>query len=731
MSSSPPLPTNLSPSARAQRVALTPEEISNISPDLLAVRSREQLVDLIQNILQPLIRFSELSIGLPDDRDKHWSNFIYCNGINKKGREYLSRIIAGKYPVADDFFSGTRLAQGAVVWDLRTVLTWKSVPTFVTDVCGEGRITDVGREARITEAVSAPLSPNQAHTGCLFLFFENKRTFSRETLSALTLLARQLGACINNILREETTVCRLKDDIFLLSLCRDIAGIHTKEELSRFLHDQLKQIISFSHAVIGLLSEDKSTYTPFLLDPHSPSRDSPDYRQIIRANYPVADGLMDYALASKEPMIFDLEKVIKKGRPPAYVTMNYQHGIREVIFSPLTDRAERIGVLAIFSAERRDVGSATLRLVQEVSCQLSLAVLRILAREKIQSQMEEITRYKQQLEEEKNYLQEELKIAHNYNEMVGTGSAMRKVFTLVSQVAPTDSSVLIMGETGTGKELVARALHNTSLRKDKIMVKVNCASIPANLIESELFGHERGSFTGATDRRIGKFELANHGTLFLDEIGELPLDLQSKLLRALQEKEIERVGGRSVIKTDVRIIAATNRDLGKEVKAGNFRSDLYYRLNVFPIGIPPLRERKEDIPGLTAHFLNKYAKRSGKVVMNFSQGVTKRLLAYDWPGNVRELEHLVERSVLLTTGPTINQLYISLSAAEAPAVEQTPGSYIKTIGEVEREHILSVLEASNGKVSGPGGAAERLRIPPTTLASKIARLNIKKGLIEK
>ncbi len=524
---------------------------------------------------------------------------------------------------------------------------------------------------------------------------------------------------------------RLKDDTFLLRLCRYIAGIHTKDELSRFLHDQLKQILSFSHVVIGVLSDCKTTYTPFLLDPHSPSRVCLDYGAVTHADYPVNDGLMDYTLASAGPVVFDLNAVISGGQAPRYITMNYDYGIREAIFSPLADRADKIGVLVIFSTERRGAGPGTLRLVQEVSCQLSLAVLRILAREKIQSQMEEITRYKQQLEEEKNYLQEELKIAHNYNEMVGTGNAMRRVFALVSQVAETDSSILIMGETGTGKELVARALHNTSLRKDKMMVKVNCASIPANLIESELFGHERGSFTGATDRRIGKFELANRSTLFLDEIGELPLDLQSKLLRALQEKEIERIGGRAVIKTDIRIIAATNRDLAKEVKAGSFRTDLYYRLNVFPLVIPPLRERREDIPGLIAHFLNKYAKRSNKVVMNFSPGVTKRLIAYDWPGNVRELEHLVERSVLLTTGPTINQLYLSLSAAEAPAADQDQGSYVKTIEEVEREHILSVLELSNGKVSGPGGAAERLRIPPTTLTSKIGRLGIKKGLTEK
>jgi formate hydrogenlyase transcriptional activator len=299
---------------------------------------------------------------------------------------------------------------------------------------------------------------------------------------------------------------------------------------------------------------------------------------------------------------------------------------------------------------------------------------------------------------------------------------LQKVFDLISNVARSDSTVLLLGETGTGKELIARAIHNDSSRRDKLMVKVNCAAIPASLVESELFGHERGSFTGATERRIGKFELANHSTLFLDEIGEMALDMQVKLLRAIQEKEIERIGGKGVIKTDVRIIAATNRNLLKEVEAGRFRSDLFYRLEVFPIHVPPLRERKEDIPLLVSHFIEKLTRKSGKKIKHISAKVMKEMMLYDWPGNIRELEHVVERGILMTTGPTLKEIYLPQTTKETISAEIT----LKTLEQNERDHIIAALKKSDGRVRGYHGAAELLNIPPTTLHSKIKKLKIKK-----
>ncbi|MBT1685621.1 sigma 54-interacting transcriptional regulator [Dawidia soli] len=307
--------------------------------------------------------------------------------------------------------------------------------------------------------------------------------------------------------------------------------------------------------------------------------------------------------------------------------------------------------------------------------------------------------------------------------IVGTSHRLLNVFDSITQVAPLDTSVLILGESGTGKERVAECLHRLSPRKMKPFIKVNCAALPASLIESELFGHEKGAFTGATDKRIGKFEQASGGTILLDEIGEMPIELQVKWLRVLQEKEIERIGGSAPIKVDVRVIAATNKDLEKEVAEGRFRLDLYYRLNVFPIQLPPLRERKDDIPALADHFVRYYSRKAGKNIAGISAGVLQELQAYRWPGNVRELEHIIERSVLLTKGDTIRDVILpdqkeSKHAASAPRV--------KTILENERDHILEVLKQCDGKIWGAGGAAELLNVPPTTLQSKMKKLGIRK-----
>jgi formate hydrogenlyase transcriptional activator len=306
--------------------------------------------------------------------------------------------------------------------------------------------------------------------------------------------------------------------------------------------------------------------------------------------------------------------------------------------------------------------------------------------------------------------------------IIGESPAIQKIFSLLKMVAPSGSTVLLLGETGTGKELIARAIHNGSPRHTKSMIKVNCAALPANLIESELFGHERGSFTGAVERRIGKFELASRGTLFLDEIGEMPLESQVKLLRALQEKEIERVGGRTTIEVDARIITATNLDLEKEVAEGRFRSDLYYRLNIFPIQLPALRERKEDIPGLANHFILRFAKKLGRTIEMLGNSVLQELMRYDWPGNIRELEHLIERSILLTPGTKIS--HIELPCSRRISMSAPVCVPLKTIDENERDHILAIIKHCRGRASGSGGAAEILGVPSSTLHSKMKRLGI-------
>jgi DNA-binding NtrC family response regulator len=310
-------------------------------------------------------------------------------------------------------------------------------------------------------------------------------------------------------------------------------------------------------------------------------------------------------------------------------------------------------------------------------------------------------------------------------DFIGESAAIRRVFEMVGRVAPANTSVLILGESGTGKEKIAAQIHRLSLRRNKPFVVVNCAALPMHLIESELFGHEKGAFTGAFEKKIGKFERAEGGTLFLDEIGEMPPDLQVKLLRVLQEKEIERIGGNGSFRINVRIIAATNRNLEKEIAEGRFRLDLYYRLYLFPIFLPPLRERKEDIPLLAEYFLKQYASMAGKDIRGWSPSALEKLSGYAWPGNVRELQGLVERNVLLNSGKVINDIELPRKIDQSPEVV-VPAPSLKTMEEMERDHILEVLKFCNYRVSGPGGAAQVLNIPPTTLSYKMKKLGIVK-----
>ncbi|MFT5367057.1 MAG: PAS domain S-box-containing protein [Candidatus Latescibacterota bacterium] len=342
------------------------------------------------------------------------------------------------------------------------------------------------------------------------------------------------------------------------------------------------------------------------------------------------------------------------------------------------------------------------------------------AEKALRDALDEVEELKDQLQAENVYLQEEIRLEHNFDNIISTSASFKKVLRNVEQVASTPSTVLILGETGTGKELIARALHTLSPRKERPLVKINCAALPASLIESELFGHERGAFSGAVARKQGRFELADRGTIFLDEIGDLPLDLQAKLLRALQEGEFERLGGTQTLKVDVRVIAATNRNLEEASRTGEFREDLFYRLNVFPITLPPLRDRSEDIPVLVNHFIHKLGAKTGKKITSIPQKVMTALQAYDYPGNVRELENIIERAIILSNEETL-QLDQSLELGKSSLSENDC-----TLEEVERQHITATLEKTNWRIEGPKGAALPLGLNPNTLRSRMQRLGIKK-----
>jgi PAS domain S-box-containing protein len=342
--------------------------------------------------------------------------------------------------------------------------------------------------------------------------------------------------------------------------------------------------------------------------------------------------------------------------------------------------------------------------------------------EALQKALTEVSQLKNQLQAENIYLQEEIKLEHNFTEIVGHGDVIKYVLYKIEQVAHTDTTVLIMGETGTGKELVARAIHSASRRKDRPLVKVNCAALSASLIESELFGHEKGSFTGAAARKIGRFELAHEATIFLDEIGELPLELQSKLLRVIQEGEFERLGSSKTIKADVRIIAATNRKLDEEVRKGLFREDLFYRLNVFPITVPPLKERKEDIPLLIEHFVSRFSKKLGKEITSVSPATMKAMNEYLWPGNVRELANVLERAVINSQGSVL-RIIDHFGAFQAEELSMSR----KTLQEIDRGYITGILHETGWRINGPNGAARILGLNPSTLRTRMAKLGIQKS----
>ncbi len=512
----------------------------------------------------------------------------------------------------------------------------------------------------------------------------------------------------------------------LLSFSNAIASIRDKQDLQDVVQNILNKLFTFNDMVIALCSDDAKTHKTYLVHFEKAREIPEDFGKVLAlGKCPVDDGIVNTTLASSRPVSLQIADVMKWKTIPEYIRFWNANGIRQMVGAPLRVRGKAIGGLFFYSEQENGFQKNEIDLIHNISLQLSVAMANIQANETIERQLREIDQYKQQLEKEKDYLQEEIRTVYNNQEIIGSGESIQRVFHLVAQVSPTDTSVLILGETGTGKELIARAIHEHSSRKGKLMVKVNCATLPSNLIESELFGHERGSFTGAIDRRIGKFELAAGGTLFLDEVGEIPLELQGKLLRALQEREIERIGGKTTIRINTRIIAATNRPLWQEVQAGRFRSDLYYRLNVFPISLPSLHQRVEDIPALVDHFIRKYARKTGKKIVGATEKVLHELQSYSWPGNIRELEHLIERTVLLTHDTHIR--HIDLPPGEMPfSGLSADGQRIKTIDEVEREHILRVLKKSKGKVSGTGGAAQLLGIPSTTLNSKMKRLEIKR-----
>ncbi|MEM8938387.1 MAG: sigma 54-interacting transcriptional regulator [Bacteroidota bacterium] len=473
---------------------------------------------------------------------------------------------------------------------------------------------------------------------------------------------------------------------------------------------------------IAILNENKTAFH-ITLDTTFPTIGQ-DFIEYIRTGVkkfnpiPRTDTLME-VIERNDPTIYTVEELKMMYNNEDAHTLLENAGIKSCLIIPLKVN-EPIGFLNIMSSKADVFGSAHFDLFKAAANHIAIVVQNNFF-------ISKLNKLKVKAEQEKDYLIDEIEVDYNADDFMGNSQNILSIKEKVKQVSKVDTSVLIVGETGTGKELIARYIHKQSGNAEKPMVKINCASLPSQLIESELFGHEKGSFTGANKRMIGKFEMANNGIIFLDEIGELPLDLQPKLLRVIQEKEIVRIGGANPIKLNVKILAATNRDLKEEVQKGNFRADLFYRLNVFPIAIPPLRERKEEIPALAEFFLKKFSRKLGKNNLKFSENSLNHLQDYDWPGNIRELQHVIEREVILSKKKVINFTYSEFrKEASIDKDEHTLSDNfsIKTYKQAEKDLIIRTLEYTNGKVRGPKGAAEILDINPSTLESKIRKLRI-------
>jgi formate hydrogenlyase transcriptional activator len=443
-----------------------------------------------------------------------------------------------------------------------------------------------------------------------------------------------------------------------------------------------------------------------------PSQGSSEFPEAI---IPAQDSAAGAAFRTREPVLVDRFD----GAPFASKAMRHLIGMemRSGCWVPLINRERAIGALMI--ASRREAAFTQLEadLLSQIANQIATAVDNAIA-------FRQIAELSDKLKQEKRYLEEEINLAQRFEDIVGESAGLKQVLKEIETVAPTDASVLIQGETGTGKELLAPAIHRLSPRHQRTFIKLNCAAIPSGLIESELFGHEKGAFTGAISQKMGRLELAHEGTLFLDEVGELPLDLQPKLLRALQEREIERLGGTRTIPINIRLIAATNRNLSQLVAEKQFRSDLYYRLRVFPVLAPPLRERRSDIPILVRHFVNQHSRRMGKPIESIPEDIMEALVRWTWPGNIRELENFIERAVILSRGPI---LHAPLAELEMEMADEEDPHLDPTLETAEREHILRALREAKGMIGGPTGAAAKLGLRRTTLNSKLKQLGIKRS----
>jgi len=596
-------------------------------------------------------------------------------------------------------------------------LVWQTQePIIVPDLAEERRwpkVTQFMSEDGVNSFCVVPLTTAVRRLGAMGFLSLQKEAYGETDLEFLQQVGKQVAVAVDNVLNfanaeaSQQALVRERDRLRLVLEINNAVVSHLElPKLLKAISGCLGRVIPHDLAWFCL-------YDPATHQLQTHALDFPNHQDFAEAGDPIPlegtpEGL---AFTTQQPVL--IRNLSLTEFPAEIIKRGAAAGLKSGCAVPLISHGRALGTLSVVSTRAEAFSDDDAKLFGWIGAQVALAAANSMA-------YQEISSLKDKLAKEKLYLEEEIQTAYNFEEIVGDSRALKLLLKEIQTVAATDSTVLILGETGSGKELIARALHNLSNRRERTFVKLNCAAIPTGLLESELFGHEKGAFTGAIATKLGRFELADRGTIFLDEVGEIPLELQVKLLRVLQEQEFERLGSTRTVHVNVRVIAATNRDLGRMVEEQEFRSDLYYRLKVFPITAPPLRDRPEDIPLLVRHFAQKFAQRMKKRIETIPSEAMKALQTYHWPGNVRELENFIERAVILTQG---QDLFVSLAELKRTP-SHTTNSGTTTLEQAEREHILKALRESEWIIGGPAGAAARLGMKRTTLQSKMQKLNI-------